>query len=52
MKKERKTQFIRIRASKTEVGVIKAAAKARGVTLSKLIRLAILEFLMNREQSN
>lgn len=45
MKKERKTEFIRLRATKTEVSAVKAAAKLRGVTMSKLIRLAVAEFV-------
>lgn len=48
MKKERKTELIHFRATKTEVATIKTAAKERGMTLSKLLRLAVSEFL-NRE---
>lgn len=45
MKKERKTEFIQIRATKTEVAIIKTAAKLQGVTMSKLIWMAVSEFI-------
>ena len=49
MRKERKSEFIRFRATKTEVRMIKDAAKLRGITLSNLLRLAIADFLRNHE---
>lgn len=48
MKKEARTQFIRIRATQTEYADLKREAKRRNMTLSKMFRLAVADFISGK----